>query len=332
MTTGSRSGREDPPEQLPPAFGVSGPSAPEAVTTPPDGSGTQRSAARHSHRKRGSMLREVPVLALIAVGLALLIKTFFVQAFFIPSGSMEQTLHIGDRVLVNKLVYHLRSIHRGEIVVFDTKGTAFAGAEESTATLPTNAVARGVRDVQCFLGLGCPGQVDFIKRVIALPGDRVACCDSRGRVEVNGIGLNEPYTDSIATSGAAEPLTEIPFCAGPIPGAAPSLSCPSGSPPVVVQPGMLWVMGDNRDHSADSRYYGQVPIGKVVGRAFVRIWPPSRIGLLQVPADFRSALAAGTPLGAGVGGSLLFVFSPLRRRRRSPSTGGLLSAGRRLRR
>ncbi|MHB8451997.1 MAG: signal peptidase I [Mycobacteriales bacterium] len=285
---------------------------PEEAAAP--GGSSKHGKGRHG---QGSFLRELPILLLVAVGLALLIKTFLVQAFYIPSGSMEQTLHIGDRVLVNKLVYHLRSIHRGEIVVFNTKGTNFAQADESQVAPPSNTFVRGVRDVQCFLGLGCPGETDFIKRVIGLPGDTISCCDALGRVVEDGTSLIEPYVyqNDFQT-----------FCAGPDPAGPPSHNCPPGSPPVTVQKGMLFVMGDHRGNSADSRTYGQLLESKVIGRAFLRIWPPSRIGFLRVPSTFSKTSQAAAPLAGGVAVTLplgLWMRRRSRRRWRQRGAGAL---------
>jgi signal peptidase I len=285
-------------------------------SAPSDTSGDAAGDPPGSGRRRGrsgggSFLRELPVLVVIAVGLALLIKSFFVQAFFIPSGSMEQTLHIGDRVLVNKLVYHTRSIHRGEIVVFDTAGTAFADSPDTVGSAPRGAVGRVVNDVDCFLGFGCAGQTDFIKRVIGLPGDRITCCNARGQVVVNGVGLVEPY---VYHNNFA------PICAGPTPTGPPSAQCSASSPPVVVGKGMLFVMGDHRDDSDDSRVFGQLPEKKVIGRAFLRIWPIGRIGFLRAPS--YGVRAAASPAGAAAGGvlALPLVLPLVARRRRARAT------------
>lgn len=263
---------------------------------------------------QGSFLRELPVLVLIAVVLALLIKTFLIQAFFIPSGSMEQTLHIHDRVLVNKVVYHLRDPHRGEIVVFDTKGTGFEGQGGDFAPCPpAGMVVDAVRSVQRFLGVGACGDTDFIKRVVGVPGDTVQCCDPQGRVQVNGHPLNEAYVYQD---------NHEPFCAAP-PGslrpAALGEQCGVGAKPVALPAGMYWVMGDHRGDSSDSRPNGFVPGTKIVGRAFVRVWPVNRIAILHVPSTFQHAQAlggqiAGTPLLAAP--VLLLPLVIWRRRKR----------------
>jgi signal peptidase I len=286
------------------------------------------------HRiKKGSFLRELPILVLIAVVLALLIKTFLVQAFYIPSGSMEQTLHINDRVLVNKVVYHLRDPHRGEIVVFDTKGTGFDGQGDDFNPCPqANGFVNGVRVVQRFLGVGGCGDSDFIKRVIAVPGDTVQCCTNQGKVIVNGKPLTEKYVYQD---------NEEPFCAAPPgdlehkPDVTGAAACGPGAKPVVVTKGNYWVMGDHRSASDDSRPNGFVPGKKIVGRAFVRVWPISRWGFLSVPKTTTAALSIGaTPVVSAplllipvIGGRLGW-----RRRRRHRAALGRRLAERTLRR
>ncbi|MDT7549524.1 MAG: signal peptidase [Actinomycetota bacterium] len=211
-------------------------------------------------RRRLAFARELPVLVLIAFGLALLIKTFVVQAFFIPSESMERTLHgckgcSGDRVLVNKLVYDVRDIRRGEIVVF-------------------NGIDSWTPDT---------GK-DFVKRVIGLPGDRVACC-THGHVTVQARGTARPV--ELVESYVYQDDHRV-FCAA---GASES-ACPAGAPGVLVPPHRLWVMGDHREFSSDSRahmtdsQHGTIPVGKVIGRAFVIVWPVHRFRVLSVPKTF----------------------------------------------
>lgn len=226
---------------------------------------------------RGSFARELPFLVLVAFLLALLIKAFLVQAFWIPSGSMERTLLINDRVLVNKVVYRFRDVHRGEIVVFNGDGTGFQRAEAYVKP-PSNAFERVLRNLQNLLGLGAPSDKDFIKRVIGVGGDTVQCCDTAGRVTVNGGPLQEPYVfDNSPVSGGPTART---------------------FGPVKVPEGQLWVMGDHRGESADSRVNGTVPESKVVGRAFVRVWPVSRVALLRVPSTLpRTSSGASDLLG-----------------------------------
>jgi signal peptidase I len=241
-------------------------------------------------RKQRPLSQELPVLLVVAILLALLLKAFVVQAFFIPSGSMERTLLIQDRVLVNKVIYRFRDIHRGEIVVFNGGGTGFTQSE-SVIPPPTNAVGKAARSVQRVLGLGAPGERDFVKRVIGVGGDTVACCDAQGRVTVNGVPLDEPYV-----------FENTPLDAG------------RTFPPFKVPDGDLWVMGDHRGDSGDSRINGPIPTDRVIGRAFVRVWPLSRLGFLPVPKTFADNRVAS---GALLGFTAVPALLPLVRRRRS---------------
>ena len=208
---------------------------------PPDWTGKDR------ERERGplSFLKELPVLILVAFVLALLIKSFLVQAFFIPSESMLPTLEVGDRVLVNKVVYHLHPPRRGDIVVF---AEPHPGAEEDRSWWEsfTHWLTDG-------LGVTQDPTKDYIKRVIGLPGETVEVRD--GEVFVDGRPLEEPYLHE---------LDDV-----------------SSFPPHRVPDDSLFVMGDNRANSQDSRsLLGDIPLDKVVGKAFVVIWPPADIGWL----------------------------------------------------
>jgi signal peptidase I len=235
---------------------------------------------RRRRRKQRSFWRELPILVAIALLLAVIIKTFAIQAFYIPSGSMENTLEINDRVLVNKIVYHIRDIHRGDIVVFNGDGSWDPG------TIPVNGnIFQQFGDgFASMFGFGHPGDI-LIKRVIGIPGDRVACCDAQGRVTVNGV-----------------PLTEQSYL---FPDAAPSASKFN----IVVPPGRLWVMGDNRFFSDDSREHqgdpggGTVPESAVIGRAFVIIWPLSRWRILPIPATFEQPALNNSHAAAGAAGA-----------------------------
>jgi signal peptidase I len=234
------------------------PSADSEETTPPPPQPPETPA--HKPRRR-SVLRELPVLIVVALVISLLLKAFIVQAFFIPSGSMEKTLHgcpgcRGDRVIVNKLSYRVGDIKRGQVIVF--KGPSSWPAEVSTAKPPSNPVRRGVLAAARALGVAPPDESDFIKRVIGLPGDTVRCCDA-GHVQVNGRSLNETYLyqDDRARFG-----------------------------PVTVPKGKLWVMGDHRSDSADSRANGPIPVKNVIGHAVVIVWPVSRWARLPTPSTF----------------------------------------------
>jgi signal peptidase I len=253
-------------------------------------------------KRRGGFWRELPFLVVIALVLALLIKTFLVQAFYIPSGSMQNTLQVGDRVLVNKLVYRIRDVHRGEIVVFRGPPT-WQDQPEFTVNPPSNPIARFFRDIGSALGVAAPSDKDFIKRVIGVGGDHVVCCDPQGRITVNGRAIEEKsylYVDPV-THQQAHP-SDTPF-------------------DVTVPKGRLWVMGDHRNESADSRAHmsegfdGTIPAKDVIGRAFVKVWPPSHWGTLPVPSTFHQkglAALAVSPLSLGFLGAVPLTL--LRRR------------------
>jgi signal peptidase I len=210
----------------------------------PDESGSvaldERPRPQRTDDKPRSFVREMPLLILIAFVIALVLKTFLVQAFYIPSQSMEHTLMPGDRVLVNKLSYKVGDIHRFNVVVFSNP--------DPTAVPDRGAVLGFLHWLGEGLGFAQPENEDLIKRVIGLPGDTVEIKDNV--VYVNGKALNEPY---------------LP------PGAR---ACNGTYPASKVPADHIWVLGDNRCESADSRYgLGMVPEGNVIGRAFVIVWP-----------------------------------------------------------
>jgi signal peptidase I len=271
---------ERQPDQ--PPTGTASTSATDNSSSP---GGGQPEEARPTHRRprrRRSFIRELPVLIVIAVVLALVIKTYVVQAFYIPSASMENTLDIGDRVLINKLVYDFRGIHRGDIVVFDGNGSW----DFSQPSASPNIFSRFWGDLEGIVGISHDSTI-YIKRVIGLPGDHVKCCNARGQVTVNGV-----------------PLSEQSYL---YPGNAPSTDPFS----ITVPPGRLWVMGDHRAVSYDSRGHmgdpggGTIPESGVLGRAFVIIWPPSRWGFLNIPATFEQPQLNASAAAAGGSASTL---------------------------
>jgi signal peptidase I len=225
-------------------------------------------------RLRGPFLRDFLLLVGLAVLFTVPARAFVTQAFLVPTGSMAETLRPGDRVLINKLVYHFGGVHRGDIVVFS--GTGSWGPAPPRAASP---LARWYRDALMATGLASNG-TDYIKRVIGLPGDHVACCNARGLITVNGVPLHEG--DYLYPG---ERPSDQPFH-------------------VTVPPGRLWVMGDHRADSDDSRGHradpgsGTIPESAVVGRAFLIVWPPAQLGSLPTPAaSSQQHGEAGTPAG-----------------------------------
>jgi signal peptidase I len=243
--------------------------------------------AEPGKKRKRSFWRDLAVIVVAALVLTILLKTFVVQVFSIPSGSMENTLLPGDRILVSKVVYDFRSIDRGDIVVFSG-----AGSWDPPTQPPSNWFARAAGDVGSLFGIAGPG-TDYVKRVIGLPGDHVVCCNTKGQVTVNGV-----------------PLSESSYI---YPGAAPSALTFN----ITVPAGRLWVMGDNRGDSADSRYHandpggGTIPESAVVGRAFLVVWPFSRISDLPIPNTFKQA---------GLTGAVALTWRRRRRRRGQSGT------------
>jgi signal peptidase I len=223
----------------------------EASTVPTDdgpASAGARAARRRAHRRRNTI--EWIVVLAGALVIALVIKTFLFQAFYIPSDSMEPTLKVGDRVLVNKLSYRLHDVNDGDIVVFDrpsTDGQTVQGCNgESRVNIPASA-SFSSEEVK-----------DLIKRVIATEGQTVE--QRGGQIYVNGKLLDEPYVHK--TNGVTDKTPSFHF----------SSQC------ITVPPGKVFVLGDNRLDSNASNMFGPIPESSIVGRAFVRVWPPSSIG------------------------------------------------------
>jgi signal peptidase I len=219
--------------------------------------------------RRRSFVRELPLTLIIALLISLGIKTFLMQAFLIPSESMEDTLLVRDRVLVNKLADKPDEIHRGDLVVFrDPGGWLPAAADDG------GGVRAAIHNAMVYVGLAPSTSArDLVKRVIGIGGDRIVCCDSQKRITVNGVPLDE--SAYLFPGDRAEPS--------------------SATFSVRVPANRLWVMGDHRSESADSRFHlgdpggGFVPVDDVVGRAFVRVWPLNRAGWLRSPATFQQA-------------------------------------------
>ncbi|MGZ5367240.1 MAG: signal peptidase I [Aeromicrobium sp.] len=214
-----------------------------------------------SDKRQLPLWQESILLVVTAMVMAVIVKAFMVQAFYIPSGSMEPTMLVNDRILVQKVSYWGGDVSRGDIVVFDDPGN-WLTPEESRH--PSNAVQRTLEVFGLF-----PTGGHLIKRVVGVAGDEVKCCDSTGHLTVNGTSLKEPYVlDSSLTH-------DLSF-------------------EVKVPKNHLWVMGDNRGNSADSRAHlgdpggGFVPTDNVVGKAWVRVWPWNRAGLVNYPETFNA--------------------------------------------
>lgn len=216
-----------------------------------DGGGAEDSSGQRPGKKKGSFWKELPILLGVAILVAVLVRTFVIQTYYIPSGSMETTLELNDRVLVNKLVYGFSEPERGEIIVFTAPESWRSNIEED----------------------------EFIKRVVAVGGDHVLCCDDSGRITVNGRPLDEGdylYIDPM--NGEQDVPSEDEF----------ELTVPEGR---------LWVMGDHRQASGDSReryvrsggdvHSSTIAVDDVIGKAFVLFWPFDHTTWFSVPDTFE---------------------------------------------
>jgi len=200
--------------------------------------------------RKGSLLRELPILVVVALVVSLFIKSFLVQFFYIPSGSMENTLQINDRVAVNKLPFVSGKINRGDVVVFRDPASWLPEADASSkSTIKTK-----IKDGLVLVGvLPNPAKQYLVKRVIGVAGDHIVCCTDK-KLTINGTPVDEPYIFK------GNNPSDITF-------------------DITVDPGKIWVMGDHRGASADSRYHqddinkGQVPLSRVTGRVFGVLWP-----------------------------------------------------------
>ncbi|WP_031090305.1 signal peptidase I [Streptomyces sp. NRRL WC-3549] len=273
-------GRGEPDAHVPASTGT-GPAGPRSLPTRAE---RRKLARRVKRRRRGSALREIPLLVLVALVIALVLKTFLVQAFVIPSGSMEQTIKIGDRVLVDKLTPWFGAVpERGDVVVFEDPG-GWLPREEAVADESPVGVKQ-VKELLTFIGL-LPSQdeQDLIKRVVGVGGDTVTCCGTDGRVTVNGVPLDEPYLHPDSAPSTVQFEVKVP-------------------------PGRLFVMGDHRSNSADSRFHldephqGTVAEEQVVGRAVVIAWPFAHWSRLEEPATYATVSGGRAGAAAGPGPS-----------------------------
>jgi len=216
--------------------------------------------------KPGSFWRELPVLVVVALVLSFTVQTFLARVYVVPSASMEPTLHgcpgcSNDRILVDKVSYRFSDPRPGDVVVFRGPDN---WTNDFTTGRSSNVVLRGLQQLGSVVGLAPPNERDFVKRVIATGGQTVQCCDNSGRIVVDGTALAEPYV-----------VNDFPFLTG-----QQSCTTPLRSgrcfDPVTVPAGSLWVMGDNRSNSADSRRHGSVPVADVIGQARLIVLPVTR--------------------------------------------------------
>ncbi|WP_350349663.1 signal peptidase I [Agromyces sp. G08B096] len=230
-----------------------------------------------ARRKRGVLLfvRDLLVIFVVAVLVSFLIKTFLIRSFFIPSQSMQETLEVDDRIIVNELVPDVAAIERGDVVVFRDPGGWLPASPE----IEQPPLVAAVDWFLAFVGLSAPDSNDhLVKRVIGLPGDHVVCCNALGQMSVNGVPLDESVY--VTLPPGEEKVSRDDFDA----------TVPEGS---------LWVMGDNRYNSKDSRYNGEtplkgfVPIENVVGKAFVVSWPIAHWAWLDNHADVFAGVDEG---------------------------------------
>jgi signal peptidase I len=286
--------------------------------------GRRRSAGKRVSRKKKKPQRrkapwwELPALIGLAIVIAVLVKSFLVQPFYIPSESMEKTLHgcsgcSGDKILVSKIVYDFRDPHPGDIVVFNAPN---GWDDEPPSTPPSNPILRVVRGFGQLVGVVPPDGLVLVKRVIAVGGQSIKG-DAAGHVYISNSGVHGPWRMLNET---------YVYETGPDPRAKFG--------PVTVPKGRLWVMGDHRDRSADSRYHcgdagtdgpdnsscnvrsATVPISEVIGKAFVIAWPPSRWTTLGTPKTFTDQAAGLAGTGVLPLGVVAPVFLVARRRRR----------------
>ena len=234
--------------------------------------GSRKDSTTKPAKKPLPLWQETILLIVTALVLAVVVKTFLAQAFYIPSGSMEPTMLVNDRILVQKVSYWSGGVERGDIVVFDDPGNWLT---EGQSHEPSNAVQRGLEIFGLF-----PTGGHLIKRVIGVGGDEIKCCDKKGRLQVNGVSIDEPYLAD-QTANKEQPFT------------------------VRIPAGHLWVMGDNRGNSADSCANlgdpggGFLPTENVIGKAWLVVWPWDRVRTIDDPSTFDDSKIEQNAMTAG---------------------------------
>jgi signal peptidase I len=275
---GAAGGSDGPPGRRRRQLGASPDERPASSYPAPATSGR---GPRQGRRRRSSFWRELPILVVVALALTFLIQTFLAKVYVIPSGSMETTLHgctgcVNDRVLVDKVTYRFGTPQPGDVVVF--RGPDTWRNQEFVVDEPASPAVRALQGLGSLVGLAPPDEKDFVKRVIAVGGQTVACCDPRNRVLVDGEPLDEPYVYYLPDAG---PARQTPFG------------------PVTVPTDELWMMGDSRNNSADSRVpgHGAVPIENVIGVARLVVLPVDRFQTIPAidPREDATALGAAAP-------------------------------------
>ena len=233
-----------------------------------------------------TFLRDLVIIFIAALLVSFLVKTFLIRSFYIPSASMENTLQINDRILVDEITPRFGGYHRGDVVVFSDPG---GWLPVQPASAPKPWIVQAADAALTFIGLSTADSDDhLVKRVIGLPGDHVKCCNALGQISVNGVPIDETsYVKLQPGQSAPQP---VPFN-------------------VVVPKDSLWVLGDNRDESRDSRYNqndpgkGFVPMSDVVGRAFLITWPFDRFGFVGThPTAFAGVPAPAASTSSGTRG------------------------------
>ena len=210
---------------------------------------------KDKNKKKPSIGRELLTIVGTALILSILVRTFLIQAFYVPSASMEETLQENDRIIVSKISTKLTGIDRGNVIVFHDPGGWLGEGFPNPYDTPVGRVLQAIGIVPANSGN------DLVKRVIGVANDKIECCDMQGRITVNGVGVDESYTKDGVTSD------QVTFS-------------------VLVPEGNVFVMGDNRGNSEDSRFHldknnGMVPVEEIIGRVAMRIWPVGRIGGIE---------------------------------------------------